>query len=481
MAGRERWVDTTDDVSRKKRRREEIRRTAYIGRGGGVLSGTGTSAERTGRTKDQVQQNRWNQSDGSCGTPPPPLTDSGGGGGDVNRRGGRNEDIRRTASIGRGGGVLSGTGDRTAQMIWMEDHVQRNQRKQSDGSCRAPLIPAGGGVRFTAVAEVHRPPSTDDEGKILAQASGQQVVGNTDPGKAPVMLSAPRGDTLVSKPKMHSAQMKVLDGILWRRQSAWNRSRQSLAQTDQPEYTGSCPESGEAIVVGAIGSAAPWFLTGWAHDVEIEFLIDTGCQVTILSATVFQRMCVVNPEVRSALQICRRRLVSADSSPLTVQGQLELDIVFPGLCCKMLFVVANIGSDGLLGTEAFQSYLPHQLDLRTGQLWVDGWSTLQLHQQRLTPDMDGLLTTSVVIPPDSEIVAKFSVSGTRPHGCVLVEPAIQLIEEYGILVGHTLVDASSGSGSALIVNPNTEVVVLPGLTFIGKLVPVIGSNIGSHG
>ena len=92
-------------------------------------------------------------------------------------------------------------------------------------------------------------------------------------------------------------------------------------------------------MVGAIGTAAPWILTGWAHDVEIEFMIDTGCQVTILSVTVFQRMCVVNPEVRSALQICRRRLVSADSSPLTVQGQLELDIVFPGLCCKMLCVV----------------------------------------------------------------------------------------------------------------------------------------------
>ena len=110
------------------------------------------------------------------------------------------------------------------------------------------------------------------------------------------------------------------------------QTRQSLAQTDQPEYTGSRPESGEAIVVGAIGSAAPWFLTGWAHNIEIEFMIDTGYQVTILSATVFQRMCVVIPEVRSALQICRHRLVSADSSPLTVQGQLELDIVFPGLC-----------------------------------------------------------------------------------------------------------------------------------------------------
>ena len=223
--------------------------------------------------------------------------------------------------------------------------------------------------------------------------------------------------------------------------------------------------------MGVIGSAAPWFLTGWAHDVEIEFMIDAGCNNFVYN--VFQRMCTVNPGVRSALQTCRRRLVSADSSPLTVQGQLELVIVFPGL----LFVVANIGSDCLLGTEALQSYLPDQLDLRTGQLWADGWSALQLHQQRLTPDLDGLLTTSVVIPPDSEIVAKFSVSGIRPHGCALVEPARCLIEEYGVVVGHTLVDASSGSGSVLIVNPNAEVVVLPGLTLIGKLVPVAAISV----
>ena len=107
--------------------------------------------------------------------------------------------------------------------------------------------------------------------------------------------------------------------------------------------------------MGAIGSAAPWFLTGWAHEVEIEFMIDTGCQVTILSTTVFERMCTADPTVRSKLRPCQRRLVSANSSPLTVQGQLELVIVFPGLSCDMLFVVANIGSDGLLSTEALQS------------------------------------------------------------------------------------------------------------------------------
>ena len=246
---------------------------------------------------------------------------------------------------------------------------------------------------------------------------------------------------------------------------------------DRPGTAGSRSETGEAIVVGAIGSAAPWFLTGWIHEVEIEFMIDAGCQVTILSATVFEHMCALDPKVRSELRPCRRRLVSADSSPLMVQGQLELSIVFPGLCCDMLFVVANVGSDGLLGTEALQSYLPHQLDLRTGQLWADGWSTLQLHQQWLAPELDGFLTTSVVIQPDSEIVAQFSVSGISSNGCALVEPSRILTEEYGVVVGHTLVDASSCSGSVLIVNPKAEVVVLPSFTCIGKLVPVAAISV----
>ena len=34
-----------------------------------------------------------------------------------------------------------------------------------------------------------------------------------------------------------------------------------------------------------------------------------------------------------------------------------------------------------------------------------------------------------------------------------------------------------GSGSVLIVNPNAEVVALPSLTFIGKLVPVAAISV----
>ena len=56
--------------------------------------------------------------------------------------------------------------------------------------------------------------------------------------------------------------------------------------------------------------------------------------------------------------------------------------VCPGLQCDMMLVVASLWAEGLLGMEALQSCLPHQLDLRRGQLWADGQSTLQLHQQR---------------------------------------------------------------------------------------------------
>ena len=75
------------------------------------------------------------------------------------------------------------------------------------------------------------------------------------------------------------------------------------------------------------------------------------------------------------------------------------------------FVVANIGLDGQLGTEGLQSCMPHQLDL------------------------------------------PFSVLGVRPNCCALVEPSRTLTEEYGVIVGHTLVDTSSRTASVLMVYP----------------------------
>ena len=86
-----------------------------------------------------------------------------------------------------------------------------------------------------------------------------------------------------------------------------------------------------------------------------------------------------------------------------------MTIVFPSLQCDMTLVVARIGSEGLLGMEALQSCLPHQFDLHTGQLWADGQSTLQLHQKHQAVRASAYTEGSLVVPPDSEIVAPVSI------------------------------------------------------------------------
>ena len=171
-------------------------------------------------------------------------------------------------------------------------------------------------------------------------------------------------------------------------------------------------------------------------------------------------MCTAHPQVRSRIRPCTRRLVSADSS-------------LRGSCV----VASSIGSDGLLGTEALQPCLPHQLDLQTGLLWAEGWSTLQLHQQKPTPDVRGLLLTTVVLPPDSEVVAPFSLNGGQLGSCALIVPDRDLAEEFGVVVGHTLVDASASSANFLIINPNAEEVVLPCRTSIGQLVLISAMSV----
>ena len=152
-----------------------------------------------------------------------------------------------------------------------------------------------------------------------------------------------------------------------------------------------------------------------------------------------------------------------------------MTIVFPGLRCDMEIVVASIGWEGLLGTEALLSCLPHQLDLRTGQLWADGQSTPQLHQQRQVVRASAHIKGSLVMPPDSETVAPVSIrspSGIPPWRCSLIESELDITEINGVLVGRTLVDASDWSASVLLINLGSDMVVLPSFSCVSNLVPV---------
>ena len=133
----------------------------------------------------------------------------------------------------------------------------------------------------------------------------------------------------------------------------------------------------EAIVVEAVGSAAPWLLTGWAEGTEV------------LATLVFDRMCVSDPRMCSRLRPCGRRLVSADSSPLMVRGELDITVAFPGLSCAMVLVVVVLDLKDYWGRRpCSRVYLTNSIYGR-----ADGHLTLQLHQQRLAAHASAHLTS----------------------------------------------------------------------------------------
>ena len=120
-----------------------------------------------------------------------------------------------------------------------------------------------------------------------------------------------------------------------------------------------------------------------------------------------------------------------------------------------------------------QSCLPRQFDMRTGQLWAYGQSTLQIHQHHQAVHASAYTKGSLVVPPDSEIVVPVSIQsppGIPPGRCSMIEPDSTITESYGVLVGPTLVDTSKWSAKVLVINPGSDIVVLPPFFGLGSVV-----------
>ena len=79
-------------------------------------------------------------------------------------------------------------------------------------------------------------------------------------------------------------------------------------------------DSGEPIVVAAIDSAAPWFLTGWAEGVEVHLMID----LVPVSALLMARVESVSPREESgALPDHLEDIVTGSHPSLGEAGRLS--------------------------------------------------------------------------------------------------------------------------------------------------------------
>ena len=275
------------------------------------------------------------------------------------------------AVTGAGGPVVAGTGFRAVTDV--------------AGASGPAVTGAGGpvvaGMRFLAVAEVYAP-FEETEGNLqgdIGEVDQNLKIPEEDTGFRPLEHSGVKkgcrpkdGMTtidctaqeveIVSHPLEHSGVVEgadVSDGLKKRnlpesleiytdpapvRKASEEESIEYSAPSGTPNE-GSEPfntdgpediEDGDAIIVGAVGSAAPWFLTGWTNDVEVEFMIDTGCQVTILAKSFFEKMCTAHPQVKS-----------------------KHNIVYATLKFSFIFVYTGIISHGVIGSPTNPGLLVH--------------------------------------------------------------------------------------------------------------------------
>ena len=203
--------------------------------------------------------------------------------------------------------------------------------------------PVIAGTRFLAVAEVYAPleetegdPQSDiskfDQiSEAITEVTSSRPLEPAGATGETVVSKDPRG-RIISENGAHYTDPDAIRGTLDTEQVGLPSVYRSPNGGNEPVDTDDVEDTteGDAIMVGVVGSVAPWFLTGWTNDVEVEFMIDTGCQVTILATSVFKKMCEIHPQVRNGLVPCAQRLVSADSSPLTVMGRINLNVATMG-------------------------------------------------------------------------------------------------------------------------------------------------------
>ena len=95
------------------------------------------------------------------------------------------------------------------------------------------------------------------------------------------------------------------------------------------------------------------YVRGQAETCDLDWLVDTGCSITILSDKLYFS---IPSEDRPELSPHDKELVSADGTPLTILGEGIFNITVGQRTVPHTTVVAAISNDGLLGMDFLKTH-----------------------------------------------------------------------------------------------------------------------------
>ena len=198
------------------------------------------------------------------------------------------------------------------------------------------------------------------------------------------------------------------------------------------------------------------FIEGKVHGVDIDWLVDTGCPITIISREVYQRI----PEsVRPQLEPYKGNLYVGEGSKLDASGWVDMPIEIGPLHVTYRVVVANITTEGFLGLRLLRD-AEGELDLKRGYLNIGGIEIKAHRESRGNNCHRVSVMNRVTIPAGSRMIVKGEVNTRLTRGEWMTEPLASFVQDKSVLVARTLVKGGGRQVAIELMNPLEEDVIL---------------------
>lgn len=220
-------------------------------------------------------------------------------------------------------------------------------------------------------------------------------------------------------------------------------------------------------------------LKGYVYDLPVEYLIDTGANVSAIRADIWRQIPQRTKHPPSETHIKSISAVNGQSIP--VLGQVELpfsinDRTYP----FNILIIESIAYDVILGRDFLESYKA-KIDLKDHILELqhevpsnepDAFTPLLDHRE---PNVCAIhAKSSFILPPNAEVLVPGELGEPWSMGVIgLVHPRVELPHRYNILGAAQIVKTWEGNTVPVrLLNPTSQPIKIFRRTRLGECTPV---------
>ena len=203
-------------------------------------------------------------------------------------------------------------------------------------------------------------------------------------------------------------------------------------------------------------SGAGLYVSGKVETKDMDWLVDTGCTVTLVSSKVFYQ---IPADDRPDLEPPSNALISADGSPIQSIGESLFNITIGTKTIAHRTIVADISNDGLIGIDFLKEH-QFSIDFKTNKLHCQDESIsaeciLGQHRAcRVT------IADNTMIPAGTRTVIMAKTTKPLAHGSWLIEPLSRPPGEQPVMIAKVVVQGRGHSVPVEILNPTDDNICL---------------------